>query len=89
MQEVINVPINNSTWTKVELNENQHCGAYGFRSRTGADFKIKRTAESTTYFSILGGTSLSIEEEFIGQGTLFYAQTVSEPSEILEIIVIR
>jgi len=89
MQEVINTTIDNSSWTEIKLRDEQHCEAYGFHSRAGEDFKIKKTLGSTEYFTVSSGVSISITEHVLNGGTLFFAQLVSASSDVIEVIITK
>lgn len=89
MEEVINVTINDSTWTEIPLNYDQNAHAYALQARTSVAFMIQKSAISTSYWTVKadGGISLT---EFIPKkgGTLCYAKS-SSGSIVIEVTIIQ
>ena len=88
MHEVINTPIDNSTWTEIKLNDNQNCQAFAIRARNGEDFMIKATLGSTAYWTVANGAEASIGQSLLNGRTVAYAKCVSAASEVVETIII-
>ena len=77
-EEPVNTSIDSSTWTAIALDGSTPCSSYMFQLREAADFKWKKTAASTNYFTIKSGGVLVID--FARERTpttLFYAQSAS------------
>ncbi len=86
-EEPVNTAIDSSSWTEIALNGNVACTSYIFQTRDGSDFKWKKTAASTNYFTIRDGAAFSVTFARQRQPTtLFYAQSVSG-TPVIEVFV--
>lgn len=86
-EEPVNTSIDSITWTAISLDGSTACKNYIFQSRDGSDFKWKKTAGSTNYFTVRDGTAISVTFTRERQpGVLFYAQSVSG-SPVIEVFV--
>lgn len=89
MAEPLNVTIDNTNWTAISLDGDTTCKAYVFQSRDGTDFKIKRKAASTNYYTIRNGIPYSVTfERDRKPTTLFYAQSTSGEI-VIEVFVVN
>ena len=86
-EEPVNTAIDSSSWTGIALDGDVACTSYIFQTRDGSDFKWKKTAASTNYFTIRDGAAFGVTFARQRQPTtLFYAQSVSG-TPVIEVFV--
>lgn len=86
-EEPVNTSISSATWTPIQMDGLTPCKSYVFQSRDGSDFKWKKTATSTNYFTIRSGMAVTVDfNRERKPEILFYAQTVSG-SAVVEVFI--
>jgi len=86
-EEPVNTAIDSSTWTEIAMDGSTPCSSYLFQSRDGSDFKWKKTAGSTDYFTVKDGAALTINfNRERKPTTLFYAQSASG-TPVIEVFI--